>query len=195
MTNIIPVNRLSKDEWSVILSFIDTKPRFHVAQINKETQESLRGSFAGECIYLDKDEITDAGLKHLKNVEKCDLSGCHYITNSGLAHLKNVKEISLNRCRDITWQGLEHLKNMKKIDLHMCMYIRVGITNADMKHLKNVEKINLSDCHNITDAGLAHLVNAKNINLTCCYKITDAGKQLLKDKRVIVRTSDKPTFF
>ncbi|MBI2803385.1 MAG: hypothetical protein HYX68_00195 [Planctomycetes bacterium] len=65
-------------------------------------------------------EITDDGLRHLKNLKRLrwlSLSGCKKVTDKGLAHLKNLTSLEdLNlEVTKTTAEGMVHLKNLKKL--------------------------------------------------------------------------------
>jgi Leucine-rich repeat (LRR) protein len=136
------------------------------------------------------DDITDAGLAHLKGLtklEKLDISHCDNITDAGLAHLKGLTklerlDISFNA---ITDAGLAHLKGLTKLE-RLELNASEKITDAGLAHLKGMaklERLNLYHCVKITDAGLAHLkglTTLKQLNITRCDSITNAGVAHLK---------------
>jgi len=202
MREIISANRLNKDTWSVILSFIESQKRIHsIAHTNKEIYSSLQASFMGQIVKLDlkfpRLFTTDAKLTHLTNMfaryatklgaaevvmKEIKLMGWHNnISDAGLAHLANVKVIHLENCENITDAGLAHLKNVKSIELKGSQWL----TDAGLAHLSNVEEIGLHSCDGITDTGLAHLKNVKKIKLRWCRNITDAGLAHLKNVEYI----------
>jgi len=200
-------NRLNKDTWSDILSFIDPIPiesedntRFRVAQTNKEIYSSLQGSFTGQKIDLygpPSDSsltclknlrkinfwcgATDGVMKYFENVHDIVVMWGNNITDSGLQHLKNVKTLEL-RGSNITDDGLAHLENVEELFLKGTD----RITDAGLAHLTKVKEIDLRMCDGITDAGLTHLKNVEIIWCRDCKQITEAGKQILKDKGVKV---------
>jgi hypothetical protein len=157
MPKISAVNRLNEDCWSVVLSFLPGSQRWLAALVNKEIYKSLWGSFTGQNIDLACTRVTDAGLVHLTNVKGIYLNGTG-VTDAGLAHLTNVKVIDLSH---------------------------TIVTDAGLVHLENVEEIDLT-CTRVTDTGLAHLTNAKEINLSFCRNITNAAKQMLRERGVNV---------
>jgi len=178
---VVQCPRLNGDCWSEVLGFIETKKRFLVAQTNKEIYKYLWSSFTGQKINLRHEWVTAAGLAHLRNVEKIDLGGCKGVTDAGLAHLKNVKVIDLMGCTRVTDAGLAHLENVEKIYL-----MNTKVTSIGLTHLENVKEIDLGYCKGVTDAGLVYLANVEKINFCGWNCVTDAGKQMLRERGVTV---------
>ncbi len=138
------------------------------------------------------EEITDAGLAHLKELTQLtdlNLVWCHLITDAGLAHLARLTQLtSLNLfgCALITDAGLAHLARLTQLtDLNL-VWCHL-ITDAGLAHLAGLAQLtslNLSDCALITDAGLAHLAGLAQLtylDLSDCALITDAGLAHLKE--------------
>jgi hypothetical protein len=132
--------------------------------------------------------LTDAGLKHLKNIplEQLSLKSCYRIIDAGLMHLKDLKQLkilNLSSCMHITGAGFKYMRNLplKQLDLSGCE----KITDAGLEHLKDVplEQLNLFDCKQITDTSLKHLRNMqlKQLDLRFCSEITDTGLEHLED--------------
>jgi len=133
-TNNNAANRINKDCWSNILSFLPTMPskvwtfqppsdRFLIAVTSKEIYESLQGSFTGQTVDLTRSSrILNSKLKILASAKAIYLNGCDWLTDENLSYLKNVKTIFLYST-NITDAGLAHLKKVKLIDLGSCKYI------------------------------------------------------------------------
>ena len=129
--------------------------------------------------------IRDRDLKYFTNVKGIDLSNCDEITDAGMKHLRGIHTINLSWC-EITGAGLEHLCGVHTIDLsNSCVatyefgQIHIPI-NEGLVHLQGVHTINLSDCWTISDQSLKYLHGVHSIDLSRCCYITDAGLEHLK---------------
>jgi len=124
-------------------------------------------------IILEKTNITDDALKHIKQMtqlEKLMLKHTN-ISDAGLAHcseLKRLRVLSLGftQVTDAGLKNLTHFKKMQGLDLDHTM-----ITNKGMAHLKdltNLKSLILSNTK-ISDAGMAHLAVLKNLTILSLY--------------------------
>ena len=96
-------------------------------------------------------KLTDRGLavvEKLPNLVALSLLDTN-ITDDGLRHLKNLKKLrwlSLNGCRNVTDKGLVHLKgltNLEDLNLEMTKTTSKGM--AHLKGLTKLKRIRLSD--------------------------------------------------
>ena len=83
----------------------------------------LRRHVTSSICFDSSDNVTDAGLKHLKGVHTIDLVEFKGVTDAGLEHLKGVHTIDLSGCDQVTDAGLEHLKGVHTINLFRCYQV------------------------------------------------------------------------
>lgn len=122
--------------------------------------------------------FTDAGIKYLKNVRNVYLSHCG-ITNVGLKYLKNTN-LYLLGCDKITGAGLKYVKNIKYIDC------AVFLSDQCLKYLKKAKFVSLQHNTHITREGLKMLKNIDIINLVACHQITIDDMKCLKGIKHII---------
>lgn len=119
-----------------------------------------------KTLFLFRSDITDAGLKHLKNPLLEDLRlGNTRIRGSGLAslaQLKNLKALNLNQTA-VDDDGLEHIVGLSRLE--SLVLIKTPISNAGLKHLGNLtglKELYLSDVR-IDEDGIAYLKPLKRL--------------------------------
>jgi hypothetical protein len=113
-------------------------------------------------VYLKGTQVTDAGLKELKDLKQLnflDLSGTQ-VTDAGLKELKDLKQLHFLDLRGtkVTDTGLKELKGLTQLRV-----LRLGgfglVTDAGLKELKGLKQ--LEELHlnatKVTDAGLKEL--------------------------------------
>jgi len=113
-------------------------------------------------------EISDGGLRHLKDLTKLQsvLLNDTRIGDAGLAHLSGLTELvvlHLSRTR-VTDAGLVHLEGLTKMQNLFLSGNKIGDAGlVHLKKLKNLRWLNLNGTQ-VTDAGLAHLKSLKELS-------------------------------
>jgi len=90
------------------------------------------------CLYIWKTKVTNAGLKHLKNMAALKhLSLGNEITNAGLGHLKDIPHLQRLFLSgiDISDKGLEELKKLTHLE-----HLSLGITMISPEGLEELRK-------------------------------------------------------
>lgn len=155
-------------------------------------------------LHLGCDEISDAGLYHLRGLtqlEDLSLNGSR-ATGAGLAHLKglsrlrrlsllgtgvaddglanieglsNLEELRLNGTK-ITDEGLASLRSLKNLKrLELCWTATTDAGLAYLTELNELESLDLRATR-ITDSGLVHLKGLTSLkDLTLNAEVTDEG--------------------
>lgn len=115
-----------------------------------------------EVLGCNDSAVTDAGLIHLKALQKLKVIGLpRGVTGPGLIHLKDLPEL-----RDLFfWQGqrltddvVPYLTQFKNLEL--LYLVNARITDDGLKQLSSLERLdvlNISRCQRITDKGLSYL--------------------------------------
>ena len=146
----------------------------------------LADSTALKGLYLNGNEMTDAGLVYLKGLTKLQFLIVRgpKITDAGLAHLKGLTRLQSLRLggSKVTDVGLAYLKGLTELR-SLGLYV-TQITDAGLVHLKGLTRLqflNLSYTQ-VTDAGLVHLKGLTGLRTLTLdgTKITDAGLVHLK---------------
>jgi hypothetical protein len=127
------------------------------------------------------DQISDDGLKYLKNIHTIDISRCSKITDNGLMHLQNINSIVIHENQNITNAGLKHLSNMYHVELLSCD----KITDDGLEYLENVHTVSIMDSENITDNGIKKLKNVKYLQLINLCVLTDDCFEYLGNLEVL----------
>jgi hypothetical protein len=127
------------------------------------------------------EEISDDGLKYLKDMRGVDIDECDKITDNGLIHLQHINRVILYNNKNITNAGLKHLSNINHIDLSSCE----KINDEGLEYLSNVQTVSLASCENITNAGIKKLKNVKYLQLCGLKNITDECFQYLGNVEVL----------
>ena len=73
-----------------ILKLVNTRELIKFSMTSKYNQSFFRKYIRNFRIDASQTTITDAGLKHLKDVHTIHLSLCKQITDAGLEHLKGA---------------------------------------------------------------------------------------------------------
>ena len=61
------------------------------------------------------DEITDAGLAHLRGIHSLNMGACEGITDAGLAHLSGIHTLDMRGCGGITGTGFVHIVGIRAL--------------------------------------------------------------------------------
>ncbi len=170
-----------------------------------------------EELYLERTNITDAGLEYVSRISslrKLDL-WLTKVTDEGLKHLAALEKLESLRLWEtpITGTGFAHLtelNNLHSVDLsktalndaglrqvgrlrslHSLSLLATQITDAGLGHLaeqKELRSLGLSST-NVSDAGLSHLAGLENLQGLGLHKtkVTDAGLQHLAGLRHLRR--------
>lgn len=108
------------------------------------------------------DDITDAGLIHLKGLTQLqvlELGSRRCVTDAGLAHLKGLTALQVLEVdsRAVTDAGLSHLQALTQ--LRVLDLGSTAITDAGLVHLRQMGELRQLSLrgYGITDAGLRHL--------------------------------------
>jgi hypothetical protein len=109
-----------------------------------------------------------------------DLTDCN-ITDEGLKYIRNVHSLKLKGCERITGNGVKYLGNVHTLNLSKCK-----IMNQDLKYIENVHTLNLEGCCKISNDGIKHLGNVHTLNLEGCYDITDEGIKYLGKCHILI---------
>ena len=112
--------------------------------------------------------ITDEGIKYLKNIDYLNISNCIQITDKGLSYLENVKKIKLSNCKKITKIGIQKLQKLKYLIFH----------NYDLQYFEifsSLKSLDLKYCSTIRDIHFVYFKNIEIIGLSCCQYITGEG--------------------
>jgi hypothetical protein len=138
-----------------------------------------------EWAMLDRSEVTDEGLAHLRlmsRLEFLSLGSNVCITDRGLAHLQGLGRletliITSARIRGPGLAYLSGLARLKMLDLELTAPSDDDL--APLSRLKSLEDITLSG-ERLTDAGLAafaSMPNLREVSFRCCRNpgITSAG--------------------
>lgn len=117
------------------------------------------------------DEITDANLQLLKNLEYLEIRG-QLITNEGLKNLRNCRVLKMSENNLITSEGLKYLPKIQWIYFHE----NHNMDDEALKYISNIETIEFSNHNNkITDSGLKYIGRIKYLSLQFNYNITNNG--------------------
>lgn len=131
--------------------------------------------------------ITDAGLVHLKPLEKLERLSLieTSVTDAGLIHLKGLTELRrLNLSgTQVTGTGLVHLRMLRKLEelnLSSTQVTNEGLARL-LKSLPVLRELNLWNTQ-VTDAGLVHLTGLTNLEHLSLNNtsVSDAGLVHLK---------------
>ncbi len=163
------------------LVYIPTLP--HLETLNADFHEysdegvnNISASVSLRVLILSSNEITDVGCRYLSRLSLRFLKlDSHKITNQGLKDLSRIHSLEFL-----------HLSGLKINDESLTLLLPLVL----LKHL------NLS-CSEITDKGLILFTKfplLKKLMLACCPKITDAGRQHLRELLPGVKIYDKPYF-
>ena len=125
--------------------------------------------------------ITDEGIQNFKNLQNLCLCHNEIITDEGIKGLRNLQSLDLNSNEIITNDGIKGLRNLQSLDLGA----NEIITNDGIKGLKNLLNLNLSYNENITDERIKGFKNLRNLNLRGNEIITDNGIKGLKNLCVL----------
>ncbi len=148
--------------------------------------ERLEGLTTLRELNLDKTQITDKGLVHLRGLSSLqNLSLCNtQITDAGLMHLKDLIQLKLLHLHEtqVTDAGLLRLKkltNLQRLDLGKTQLTNVGLVY--LKGLTNIKGLNLNWTQ-VTDDGLVHIKGLNNLEWLNLYgtQVGDAGIAHLK---------------
>jgi hypothetical protein len=129
--------------------------------------------------------ITNEDLKvineRIKRIECINAIECLDISDDGLKYLKNIQRVMLYHCEAITDNGFVHLGNVDKL----IIYCNDNITNSALKFMSNIYHIELSACDKINDKGLEYLKNVHTLSLTSQWRITNDGIKKLKNVKYL----------
>jgi len=129
----------------------------------------LAGLKSLQYLNAERNEFSDAGLKHigkLTNLRLLALSHCPNITSAGMKHLgelKNLENLDLDGTA-IGDEGLRHLSKLK--NLRGLALSNTKVTDAGLAHLAdmvNLEGLSLGGTQT-TDSGLVHLYGLKKLS-------------------------------
>ena len=82
--------------------------------------------------------ITDIGMKHIKNLEVLFLIRNNKITNDGLKHLKNIHSLSINNCKLINDKLFNSSSKLKYLTITGNNFNNIGhLTNLETLHIYN----------------------------------------------------------
>jgi hypothetical protein len=153
------------------------------SKLNDERFRAVSELHRLHTVVIDKNEVTDAGLKALRTcreLKSLSLVGAP-VTDAGLAELEGLPLTSLDlRRTQITDAGLAHLTGFR---LESLMLGDTQVSDAGLQYLAGMPLTALSlERTSVTDEGLAEV--AKLNSLAALYvgetQITDAGLQHVK---------------
>lgn len=132
-------------------------------------------------------QITDAGLRHLQDMQRLGDLGLHNtrVSDEGLARLSDLRSLeSLNLgSTDVTDAGLKHLKSSLK--LYLLSLENTRVTDSGLVPLSELPGLRtlILDRTSVTDQGVAHLGRLETLNdlRLGSTKISDAGLEHLAD--------------
>ncbi len=134
-----------------------------------------------EKLHLKNSQVTDAGLIHLNgltNLFELDLSGTQ-VSDAGLVHLKELRKLywfNLDKTQ-VQDAGLIHLKEF--LNLKVLVLRDTQISDSGLIHLKRIPKLEGIDLSGtqISDAGLIHLKGLKKLKFLALHntQVTAAG--------------------
>lgn len=137
------------------------------------------------CVDLFGNQVTDAGLEHLKGLT--ELRYLHLdttrVTDAGPEHIKGLTQLRhlVLHHTQVTDAGLGHLKAMTQLTVLQLGYTQV--TDAGLEHLEGLTQLqwlNLLETQ-VTDAGLEHVKGFCHLQLLILSntKVTDRGVKKL----------------
>ena len=156
-------------------------------------------------------QITDNGIKYLKNCRVLNLCGCTDITGKNLELLEKLHTINLDLCNFVTDENIRSLTKLSSLSVEKCFRITddsvlylsnlttlvlkncIEITDKSVQKLANIHKLDLSGCTKITDDGVKHLGNVCTLILMNCNITNDCMKYLIKCNKIMVFGCDHVT--
>jgi hypothetical protein len=123
----------------------------------------------------------DEDLVHLADVRSVDLFGCDNLTDAGVAHLRGAIDINIAHCDGVTGSSFAALRAIKDL----CAMGAHNIEDVHVGHLGGVDRLDLSYCSLVSGAQFSALRCIRKLNLYYTPRedrpslVTDASLALL----------------
>lgn len=156
-------------------------------------------------LYLDRPNITDQGVLHLKAFPQLRVVSLVEagVTSAALAHLidlPRLTELHVVRCKNVNDEGMAYVGRLQglqmlRLDDSAFTLTPIGMDITDMglaklTNLKSLKRLELDGLSHITDAGMDHIAKLEGLEmlrLVSMLEITDEGLGKLRNLRNLHR--------